>query len=163
MAIFKVTLKVPESVFDDQKAVQRIADAQRRKTGPDIRRMFMDTVDGWKHKPDWSVVQNIGSSRIAIRVTPNGENANQYAIVNQGSPRHSITSRRGGLLRFQTGYRAATSPRLLRSRPASRFGAFISTPAVDHPGFEAREFDSEIAEQYYDTFAADMQSAIAGK
>lgn len=163
MTIFRISVTIPKEVFNDAKAVQRIVDAQRRKTGPDIRKMFGNTTEGWKHKPDWSQVQNIGASRIAVRVTPSGNYADQFALVNQGSPPHQIDARGGGILRFRSGYRSATRPRLLRSRAASRYGPMRSAFTVPHPGFDAREFDAEIAEQYLDTFAADMQAAIADK
>jgi len=64
------------------------------------------------------------------------------------------------MLRFQVGYRSATRPRVLSSRAYSRFGNYVSSRGVNHPGFEAREFTKTIAEEYEDTFVHDMQDAI---
>lgn len=95
-----------------------------------------------------------------MSVGPSGQHADQYALVNSGSPPHTIQAQRGGLLKFQRGYRASTSPRMLSSRAKHRFGGFVSTPLVHHPGFEAREFDTEIAELFKPIFEADMQEAM---
>lgn len=160
MTSIRITVTVPEIVLNSSFVRHEIMKAMRHKTGPEIKREFQKTVQGWDNAPDFDVTVYQGANSIITHVFPSGSGAANYARVNAGSPAHVITPRRGGFLRFQTGYRAATSPRVIGSRSKSRFGNVISTPIVHHPGFEAREFDATIAEQYADTFADDMQEAI---
>lgn len=117
-------------------------------------------MDGWENAPDFSATVYDSTNSIICHVFPSGNGTANYELVNNGAPPHTITPRRRGMLRFQTGYRASTSPRVISSRANARFGNVISTPVVHHPGFEARAFDETIALDYYDTFAEDMQDAI---
>lgn len=160
MTSIRITVKVPEIVLDSRFVVTRIKQAMRSKTGPDLQKEFKKTVEGWDSSPEFRATVYERSNSIHTHVFPSGPGTTQYARVNAGSPAHIITPRRGGMLRFQTGYRPATSPRVISSRAKARFGNVISTPIVRHPGFEAREFDVIIAEQYYETFVDDMQEAI---
>lgn len=156
----RITVTVPKEILNVNSIREKIAQAQRNHTGPELRREFGKTVSGWDSKPGFSQKQHVGSDAVSITVYPSGAGANIYELVNNGASPHIITPRQGGMLRFQTGYRAATRPRVISSRSKARFGRIISTPIVRHPGFEARAFDEEIAEQYAGTFADDMQDAI---
>lgn len=160
MPSIQINVTVPKSIFDSQAAIQRIAAAQRSKTAPKLKRLFKETTEGWNHQPNWSQQQTIGRDFIAMKVWPSGEHAEQYRLVNNGAPSHMIAPRRARVLRFQTGYRAGTRPRVLRSRAYQRFGRYISTSLVNHPGFEAREFDRLVAETHEPEFWNDMQDAF---
>jgi hypothetical protein len=151
---------VPEIILDSSSIRSEIKSKMRSKTGPEIRDEFEKTVEGWDNAPNFNVTVYDSVNSIITHVFPSGAGTTQYERVNEGAPPHRITPRRRGMLRFQTGYRPATSPRVIGSRAKSRFGNFISTPSVNHPGFEARKFDETIAEAYADTFAEDMQEAI---
>jgi len=156
----RVTVKVPKEILSSSFVRAEIEKMQRNKTGPELRKEFKKTVEGWATAPDFSQKFKNGTDAVSVTVWPTGTGAKIYNLVNLGSPSHTITPKGRGVLRFQTGYRAATSPRVIGSRGNSRFGNMISTNLVHHPGFSAREFDSTIAEQYADTFTADMQAAI---
>jgi len=157
----KVKVIVPKEILNVQRVVDEIAKAQRDKTAPDLKRMFKQTVEGWKNPPDFSQKQRISPSEIAMAVFASGSNADKYTLVNEGSPKHPIVPRQARMLRFRTGYRAGTQPRVLRSQAYQRFGNYISTMIVpNHPGFKAREFDDTIAKEYKRTFEKDMQEAI---
>ena len=134
----------------------------QRKTAPDLQRMFKSTVSGWSDPPNFLQKFRDAPGYVSTTVWPSRSNkaGKTYALVNEGSGPHTIRPRRARMLRFQPGYRAGTMPRVLSSRSFSRFGNFISAQQVNHPGFEAREFDDTIAEEYAPTFAADMQDAI---
>jgi len=154
----KVT--VPELVINSSVMRLQIEKALRTKTGPDIKRNFEKTVSGWKHKPNWSVKLTNRSNYLSVSVWASGPNADQYGLVNAGSPAHTISPKNGGMLRFQPGYSAATKPGRLMSRSAQRSGAFISARDVSHPGFEGRKFDLAVAEETAPRFAEDIQDAI---
>jgi hypothetical protein len=160
MANIRITVKVPEIVLNSDFILTRISQKMKSKTGPDLRALFRRTVEGWDNPPDFSQKFHVGRDYCSTTVWPSGRNKNQYNLVNEGSPPHIILPRRARMLRFQVGYRAATKPRVIGSSAKQRFGPYTGSAGVAHPGFEAREFDSAIAEEYQDTFAADMQDAI---
>jgi hypothetical protein len=157
----KVTLTVPDSILDEQAVFTAIAAKQRVKTAYDVKRLFRQTTAGWHKPPIWGQTHKFTRSEISVEIYASGANADQYALVNAGAPRHTIHPiNPTGWLRFQRGYNASTRPRVLSSRAFSRFGPYSAAKIVHHPGFAAREFDQEIAEQYEDTFRDDMQDAI---
>jgi len=156
----QITVTVPDNVINDAKVRAEIEKALRTRTAPELRRKFAKTVDGWGHKPDFSQKFANRSGYVSATVYASGPNADQYAIVNYGSRPHTITPKRGGMLRFQPGYSAATRPRVIGSRAKRRSGSPIGAFSVKHPGFEAREFDIAIAEEIADSFEKDVQDAI---
>ena len=158
--MIRVTVTVPKEVFNAQAVVEAIKRMLRTQTAPDLTAMFQTTTEGWKNQPGWLRNYEFSPTRLSVRVYPGGKAAEIYALVNSGSPPHPIRARRAPTLRFQTGYRAATSPRVLTSRAASRFGPVITPVQVHHPGFEAREFDETIAKEYRPVFEQDVQDTI---
>lgn len=158
----QITVTVPEIVLNSSFVRQMIVQKMQTKTAPDLKRMFGLTVQGWQGKPNFLQKFTNRAGYVSTTVWPSQGNTEgkKYTIVNNGSGPHTIVPRKARLLRFQPGYRAGTRPRVLGSRAYSRFGNFVSSRGVHHPGFDAREFDAEIAEQYADTFAKDMQDAI---
>lgn len=155
-----VSLTVPAQVLNAQNVINEIARVQRSKTAPEVRRLFQRTVVGWQNPPAFNYTQNINNDSIGVTTFSSGRNSDQYALVNLGSPPHPIDPINPGGLRFQRGYRSSTRPRILYSRPFVRSGPFSLAWHVSHPGFEAREFDAEIADLYTDTFRDDMQDAM---
>ena len=160
MTGIRITVKVPQMVLNSAQVRAKILQTMRTHTGPDLRREFKKTVEGWETAPDFDMKFLEHSGSLATQVFPVGSGKATYELVNEGSPAHTITPRRGGALRFQTGYRSATSPRTIGSRAKSRSGPFVSAGIVHHPGFEARKFDETIADDYTDTFEQDIQDAI---
>lgn len=158
----QITVTVPEIVINSATVRNAIVNKMQRKTAPDLKRMFGLTVNGWQDKPAFLQKFTNRTDFVSTQVWPgqNTKGGKTYRIVNEGSPAHRIRPRRAKLLRFQPGYRAGTRPRVLNSTSYSRFGNIVSARGVNHPGFEARDFDEEIAEQYGPTFAQDMQDAI---
>lgn len=155
-----IRVSVPDpKKFSDKRFRDKIASVLKEKTGPEIKKIFESTVSTWSNKPDFSTKYENSSDRIAVMVFSSGQNANLYRLVSLGSPPHRITARKG-LLRFYTGYRSATMPRVLTSRPAMRGGNITQKEIVNHPGFEPREFPEALAEFYEDTFKDDMQNAM---
>jgi len=157
-----ITVSVPEVVLQSQFVREMILQKMQRKTAPDLQKMFKQTVQGWADPPNFLQRFRNSPSQVSATVWPgqNTTGGKKWAIVNAGSPRHVIRPRKARMLRFQPGYRASTRPRKLSSRAYTRYGPVIRTLSVQHPGFEAREFNKEIKEQYADTFVQDMQDAI---
>lgn len=160
MTRIRINVIVPQHKFSDRAFVEAIKDKMRTKTIPDLKRIFGDTVEGWEHAPAFNSKQWDNSNEIGSSVFADGSNADIYALVSLGSPPHTITPKNGGFLRFQPGYRAATSPGSLRSTAPQRFGGFVRSKGVSHPGHEARNFPQSIKREYEREFAQDMQDAM---
>lgn len=162
MPFIEITVTVPASIINADKVRQAIIDAQNRITKQKLTNLFKQTTEGWKTRPAISSRRIDTSNQLGIRVFPSGAGADTYALINEGARPHTIRPRRARMLRFQTGYRAGTKPRILSSQAYVRSGKIISTGIVHHPGFEAREFTQTIAAEHAQEFEEDMQDAIAG-
>jgi hypothetical protein len=154
---------VPRERLSSAAFRKEVKNTQRRKTAPDLRRLFIQTTEGWKNVPFFADRLKELPQSIGTTVWPFGNDkaARQYRLVTLGSPPHLILPKRAKVLRFRTGYRSATRPGSLVSRPARRFGPFASARAVSHPGFDPRNFDALIAEVYEPQFIADMDDAFS--
>jgi hypothetical protein len=156
----EVVVTVPKTVFDDKAMVAELTRVQNSKTAPEVKRLFKNTTGGWQHEVDFQSRQRTTSSSIGVSVFPTGTNAKLYALVNNGAAPHNIPKAGTTFMRFQPGYRAGTTPRMIRSRSKARFGDFVVAYKVRHPGFEGREFDSAIGSFYKPEFTRDMQKVI---
>lgn len=156
-----VKTKVPKENFEWTIFAREIEDTMRGQTAPIVKRLYDATVEGWKRKPTFSaVIFKARGRHIRTRVQPIGKNANQYNLVSAGAKKHPIFSLTTKPMSFQTGYRAATQPRILKSRPAQGFGRIKHAFAVMHPGFKGRDFHETIAKFYAPIFADDMRKAM---
>lgn len=157
----EIVVTVPKTVFDDKAMVAELTRVQNSKTAPEVKRLFKNTTGGWQHNVDFQHRQRTTNSYISVSVFPTGTNAWLYALINQGSPVHDIPKSGTTRMSFQPGYKAGTTPRMIRSRSKARFGNYVTAYKIkDHPGFKAREFDWTIAQFYHGTFQRDMQKVI---
>lgn len=156
----KIIVKVPKAIMDISAVRQNIADTLQHKTAMDLKTEFRKTIFGWANKPSFRQKYTERSAYMSEQVYADGPNADQYSLVNFGANAHEIRPVNYPALRFRPGYRASTRPHFIGSRRNYRSGAYIFRRRVFHPGFEAREFDITIAEDYMDIFAHDVQNAI---
>jgi hypothetical protein len=154
-----IKVKVPKEVLNADRVRAAIEQTMRRKTGPGIKKLFEQTTDGWEHGVRFQTEHKFGSDRLSTEVYTTDD---QYRLVNAGSPPHEIAPRNAPMLKFQPGYRASTRPRVLSSRSKQRFGGYVTSMLVHHPGFTAREFDQTVAEEYEPKFQEEIQDAING-
>ena len=157
----QITVDVPDYVISEPAVRAEIEKTLRGTVKNDLTNTFRKTVEGWSKPPYFTGIYTSRADYLSIAVKASGTNAEIYSLVNYGARPHVITPKRGGMLRFQPGYRAGTKPRMLSSRPAQRFGDVIGARSVNHPGFEAREFDLAVAEDVAPRFVNDVQDAIA--
>lgn len=155
----KMRVFVPKEVLNTARVFDNIQHTMIQKTIPDLKKEFQPTYRTWSQKnyPNFQGQSYFGVRVMWVKVFTY---ATTYRLVNAGAKPHIIQVRRSKLLRFQKGYARKTRPRILYSSVGGKFGDYISTPIVHHPGHEAREFDKEIAEQYQSTFEKDVQDAI---
>jgi len=164
MPSFRISVKLPDmKKFDSEEFVKRIEDKMREKTGPELKALFQETVEGWEEKPTFAEYHTRTATSISTRVSTVGGimgGMDIYALVSKGSPAHLIRPKNGSFLRFQPGYRAATHPGIIGSMRKQRFGSYVQSEGFIHPGFEGREFDKMIAELYKPDFEQDMADAM---
>jgi len=152
---------MPKANFKDARFVEAIERAMETKTKPQLMDLFEKTVSGWQKRPAFESEQVSNTARISIAVFPFGKGKGIYEIVTRGSPPHTITAKSPSrMLRFQTGYIAATNPGSLIGGRSHRYGDFLRTYYVNHPGFPPRDFDKLIAEKIEPEFSSDMQQVF---
>lgn len=141
----QINVTVPELVIRSSVIREKIYRALRQEIGPEIQKLFYQTVNGWSDRPKFSMSGHSWIDEVAVRVWTDSA---RYAYVNNGTPAHPIPARGGGMLVFRKGYVAGTRPRVLASRRPSRFGEYVAARRIpQHPGIEARDFDVTIAEE----------------
>lgn len=168
MAGIRISVHVSGKDLKDVNFQSIIARKQRNTTAPELIKLFSGTVDGWENKPNFGYKQIINSSRVGVTVGPQGSFGgsnrayNIYNLVSRGSPAHPIPKQpfKRKWLHFRTGYVSSTRPGDLISNRKSYSGSWVMARQVNHLGFEAREFDKHIAEEYNPKFVSDMQEAI---
>lgn len=159
--MISITVQLPETQFARKKWLDAIAAKQRSQSLPAFRNLFKQTVYGWSNKPDFGWSQVKSPDTIELRVYPTGMFSDIWNLVNEGAAPHTIYPKAsGGILSFRPGYRAATTPGSLQSRRAYRSGPYVGAKRVNHPGFEGRKFTEQIAQEFAQTYAADMQEAV---
>lgn len=159
MVSIKLKVDLPKTKWANKGWQEEISKLQRQTSIPRLRKLFQQTVYGWSTKPTFGWTQRRTADEISITMYPQGERADVWEMLNEGTPAHSITPRRG-FLQFRPGYRAATTPGSIQSRRAYRSGKPVYARRVAHPGIEARRFTESIAEAYNNPFMNEMQSAI---
>jgi hypothetical protein len=158
--MIEVKVKIEGGNFSRKKWGDKIASKQRAKSLPVLRALFKQTTYGWSDKPDFGWEQVRKGDEISITVFPSGQHADTWAILNAGSPAHTINARPGGVLAFRPGYKAATTPGSLKSGRKYRSGPLQFAKRVNHPGFPARNFVQLISEEFNKNYASDIQDAI---
>jgi hypothetical protein len=161
MPLISVRLSIPRELLSNPKVVAEVARVQKTKTGPEVEKLFKNTTNGWEHNVDFTSNQKTTNRSIRVEIYPTGENTWLYILMVRGSRKHKIP--KGGTTRmsFQPGYSSATHPGSLRSGRKQRFGSPVVAYSVNHPGFEGRRFDKNIASLYAFRFFYDMQTAMA--
>jgi hypothetical protein len=160
MVSISVKVTLPTQKFGNKKWLDEIARVQRQTSVPRLKKLFQKTVFGWSNKPDFGWSQQRSADQMSITMYPMGPYADIWNLVNAGSPAHTINPKQGGFLRFRPGYRPATVPGSLQSRRAYRSGSYVGAVSVEHPGFEPRDFLTQISEEFTDPYMGDMQKAI---
>jgi len=128
-----------------------------RKVETQIVKDYAKTTATWNHKPSFEhgIRFPKGSPGVFVETTDK-----IYGYVTYGTKPHIITAKSGGLLVFQSGYKAKTAPKVIGSTAGGAFGDTVYARVVHHPGTEAREFHETILEKWEPLFAEHMQDAL---
>lgn len=157
-----VKIKIPKKLFKDIKIQKAVEDGLNKYSAPELIKLFEKTVEGWDTRPQFHSEVSVSTRNIILRVFPYGRGKSQYELVSSGSPPHTISAKKGGILRFQDGrgYIPSTTPGSLLSGKRKNSGNWIAASVVKHPGFKSRDFDVLISEAYEQDFQKDMQQAF---
>jgi hypothetical protein len=137
------------------KALKAEARLQRRELGKTVR--------NWSDPPRFETkILTVGKDVVAwTRPVGNKKQVDTWTGVDKGTKPHRISARRAPTLRFQTGYKARTSPKKFRSGRSRRFGPFVTPISVKHPGIKAREWSKTLSEKRENPYNRRMKIAMA--
>lgn len=125
-------------------AAQKIMRNALRAEAKKIKREFEKTTATWEHKVDFREHVHLAPSYSVMSVQIETDDE-IYGYVSNGTKPHEIRpKKKGGVLAFQSGYKAKTSPRQIGSGSGGSFGDTIFRASVQHPGTEARRFPEVI-------------------
>jgi hypothetical protein len=121
----------------------------------DIKADFAVTTQTWGDKPMFAITSPTPYTR-AI-----GTDNENYTRLNEGTRPHVIAPRPGGTLVFRTPFKSKTLPRTIASGSGSKGANQVFTrKPIQHPGTEARQFDTVIKEKWDKQVGSIFQRAI---
>lgn len=125
---------------------------------------FQAVVRKWRHKPKF--LKKRGKSTTGLRqlieLGGSDEDVRIFIFVDKGTKPHKIEPKPGGVLAFNVGYSAKTSP-VANSNAGTGVatGASVVTKKpIEHPGTEAREFSGFFNLQAQDDLDNEVVLAI---
>ena len=128
-----------------------------RKAGTQVKLDFEQTTKTWKRKPKFEMVISLTPPGPQLIV---GTDDEIYRYVDEGTRPHIILPRRAKALRFQSGYKAKTSPGVIGSGSGGSFGNVVFSQGVHHPGTQARDFEGAIKKKREKWFKQQMTNAM---
>ena len=144
----------PEALRNEFKGV---VNQSAKVVEADYRRTFRT----WNHKPRVRV-ERIQPSEVLVGIDRSDENGRIWGYVNDGTVPHEIRPVRARRLRFFTGGTAKTRRGVIASGPGSPATDGPNfADVVQHPGFEGRDFEGQIAEKNEELVADLTAAALA--
>lgn len=126
---------------------------------------FQAVVRKWKHKPKF--LKKRGKSTTGLRqlieLGGSDEDIRVFIYVDKGTPPHKIEPKEGGVLAFNVGYSAKTSP-VANSNAGTGVATgekVVTQKQVKHPGTEAREFSGFFALEAQEDLGNEVIRAVA--
>lgn len=148
-----IEVVIPKAIFDVEK-FKRLQRAHMASVALAVKRDFEATVKNWDHKPTFEV--QYSSEEITV-----GTDDDIYALVDAGSPSHTISPVRAKRLKFQNKYKAKSTPGVIGSKRGGKSGEIVTAKVVRHPGFQARKFLDAIAKKNNVKFFQGGDAAVA--
>lgn len=144
------------------KLVKEEFNTELRSIGDEWEVYYRTVVQQWSRKPRFISRIKVAPDVLELRVLADGDNAEIWYFVNDGTEPHIITPKAPGYpLRFQTGYSARTAaPAKFNQGDGRAYGSWVSKYSVNHPGTEAREFDVEAAKRIRPNLGKRIANAI---
>lgn len=128
-----------------------------RSAAKGVEKDYKATVATWKTPVEFETIISLRGSRAEFLV---GTNSKIYQYVDEGTKPHVILPKRAKMLRFQTGYRAKTTPNVIGSTQGGANGSIVYSKGVMHPGTKARNFSKLINDKHEKRFKDEMHKAM---
>ena len=138
----KLTPIIPRGFAAQMKALPSAVTKGMRQAADAVRADYDLTVKGWEHPVEF-VIEEQGDGSITVTTDDK-----VWKLVNEGTPPHVITPKRGKVLVFGVGGRPKTTPGRLTSGAGSKGNAVIIRPRVNHPGTKPRNFTALIMKRW---------------
>lgn len=148
----------PKGKLYDNAKMQSAIHGALDQVGKGMLQTFQAITADWKTKVVFAVKVEFTGGNASVTVWTDNE---IYGYVTEGTKPHIIVPIRARMLRFQTGYRAKTSPGSIRSSGGGASGGVVYARVVHHPGTKARKFERNVVKRYQDVLPAVVQMAIA--
>jgi len=145
---------IPKSLPSDPRKMAQVMTNQMNGIAQSMKIDFEVTVQTWDDPASFT----IEAPSIWVRIISTGDEI--YSMLNRGTQPHRILPRNGGVLRFNTPFRAKTRPNSISSGAGSIGNNEVFSRGVNHPGTEARNWDKAIAKKWRRLAGGIMQRAI---
>lgn len=156
--VIRSTLRQDLATLDKQvKAELR---KELTKQGKYLLEQFQDIVSDWKHKPNFRLQVRIQRNRMTITVFAQGQNADIWKYVDEGTKAHVIRPKGKKPLRFKGGYVPRTTPIAEYGGLGKATGNWTSAKQVYHPGTKAREFTVTIGDEFQPLFSSVIENVF---
>ena len=130
---------------------------------PHFIKQFEMRVANWEHKVTFEARKFITPNSISINVYPTGPNKDIWKYNTLGTRPHTIRAKHAPALSFMGGgaiYVSKTAPGGKYGGPGIVYGGYpVYAKKVNHPGTEAREWESVIAKQNKQWYSQTMENA----
>ena len=144
----------PQGAIFPTKNLLRQVDTELKRLANRGASEFSKTTSSWDTRVGFDVRKQSDEEYSA------GTDNEIYGYVNDGTRPHTIRARDGGLLAFQSGYNAKTTPRQIGSQSGGPFGPTVYAQEVQHPGTAPRDFDDAIAEKLQPEATVSLQRVV---
>lgn len=139
----------------------------RETITPELLDRFETITDSWDHKVSFTFVANTTPKEISVEVFPTGNNAQIWQYVNDGTDPHVITPKNASVLAFTWGGPGSYNPKTRKGvlAPISGGGSVsggkkVFRPFVNHSGYEGRELNKAIADDYLPDFRRHIENSF---
>lgn len=152
----------PKNVGDGM--LKELETWMRGRASTTLKTAFMDTVEGWDHKPEFPAEYSTPfGTQMEVYVHPKGTGTTNWQRVSDGTGPRSIVSSKG-VMHYQTEYTPHTNPPRKGGSwggPGSRGGEWRHARVINNHRIEPREFSKEIAKKYGAKLVAEAEAIIA--
>lgn len=155
MSALVIKIIKPSRLRVDAMRLQLLNDM--RKVGTQIKNDFEKVTATWKTQVKFEQqISLAGGPQVEIFTTNK-----IFGYVDQGTRPHVIKPKRAKALRFQSGYKAKTTPGVIGSSAGGPFGPVVFSKGVDHPGNKPGNFSKEIQKIWTPKFKRAMEASMS--
>lgn len=149
----KMKAIIPKRLLFDVSKLSRAIDNTLDSAAKAVQVDFEVTTQTWTNKPDFVIDEAPGKRTVYT--------ADEiYHYVNDGTRPHIIAAKNKKMLAFGVPHGAKTTPKVIGSGSGSKGSTMVFKKQVKHPGTQAREFTTVIADKWQKELPRLLQRAI---